>query len=87
MKTFKKMHNPLLISFIDLLAVTITEPSPENIKKRIMFAVYQLGIEPTSFFFEISKSQNIPGYEKLREQLCDFEILSEKYPEKLFSEE
>jgi hypothetical protein len=55
MKLYNEMLKPPSISNIDLLATNVFDTSVESIKRRIMFAVYQLGIEPSSFFFEVSK--------------------------------
>jgi hypothetical protein len=40
---------------MDLLAVAIMQKDTDEIKKRILYAVYQLGIEPSSFVIECSK--------------------------------
>ena len=39
------------LSSIDLLASNILEKNVENVKNRMMYAISQLGIEPSSFYF------------------------------------
>ena len=51
-----------------------------------MYAVYQLGIEPSSFHFEVLKVQNLQGWDKTREQVLDFEKLKSSYEEKLWND-
>ena len=81
---FKSIMNTKNLSVIDLLASSVTEKNVENVKNRMMYAISQLGIEPSSFYFQVSKKQQgIVSYEKTWEQLLDFEKLKSQYEEQI----
>jgi hypothetical protein len=83
---FKSTKYPPGFIAIDLIATALMEKDPDNIKSRIRYAVLQLGIEPSSFFIECSKKQDLPKYSVIREQLLSYKKLKENYSEPLLGE-
>ena len=61
----------------------MTETDVEQIKDRIILAMDKLRIERNSVVFECDKNQNVANYDETREQLLDYQLLKEKYDQKM----